>query len=86
MQDFHAHLLEARCRGAPQEIEITRHLWEMVLPSSSTSRTAPALKSSVKLRRGRFCLFPSSMSYSQSRPMRYAGSSKSMRAHLAAMG
>jgi hypothetical protein len=31
------------------------------LPSSSTSRTAPALKSSVKLRRRRFRLFPSSM-------------------------
>src|SRR5438067_8493927 len=33
----------------------------MVLPSSSTSRIAPALKSSVKLRRGRFGLFPSSI-------------------------
>jgi len=34
----------------------------MVLPSSRTRRTAPALNSSVKLLRGRFCFFPSAMS------------------------
>ena len=46
-----AEAVRSRSRATPQT----------VLPSSSTSRTAPALNSSVKLRRTRFGLFPSSM-------------------------
>ena len=48
-------------RSADSVRSRSRATCRMVLPSSSTSRTAPTLNSSVKLRRTRFGLFPSSM-------------------------
>lgn len=49
-----------RARVSARE-ELACATWGMVFPSSKTSRTVLTLNPSVKLRRGRFCRFPSSM-------------------------